>query len=160
MVSPLRCAAFQDGRAAGGTLADRRPHDLKTAAQAGERGHMLAIDTGATMGLLFGGALCQIIHKCSWQEKICGGASGWLTPGFLAALPIAFHCFSLGILAAYCPLSSLIFMRFCPAPGLLQVSHSGFPTSFSTASLHGSCVRPSLCERISNGSDFRLLPFV
>ena len=160
MVAPLRCAAFQDGRAAGGTLADRRPHDLKTAAQAGERGHMLAIDTGATMGLLFGGALCQIIHRCSWQEKICRGASGWLAPGFLAALPIAFHCFSLGLWAAYCPLSSLIFMRFCPVPGLLQVSRSGFPTSFSTASLHGSCVRSSLCERISNGSDFRLLPFV
>ena len=121
MVAPLWCATFQDGRAAGGTLADRRPHDLKTAAQADERGHMLAIDTGAIMGLLFWGALCQIIHKCSWQEKICGGASGWLTPGFLAALPIAFHCFSLGLWAAYCPLSSLIFMRFCPALGFPQL---------------------------------------
>ena len=51
------------------------------------------------------------------SEKIYGGASGWLAPGFLAALPIAFHCFSLGLWAAYCSLSSLIFMRFCPALG-------------------------------------------
>ena len=57
------------------------------------------------------------ISQMFLSEKICGGASGWLTHGFLVALPIAFHCFSLGLWAAYSRLSVLIFMRFCPALG-------------------------------------------
>ena len=55
MVAPLWCATYQDGRPAGGILATRWPHDLITIWYIQiERGHLLAIDTGAMMGLLLG----------------------------------------------------------------------------------------------------------
>ena len=68
MAVPLRYAGYQDGRTAGGIHAERRPHDLINTSQTSGAA-CLAIDTGAMMGLLFGGALCQTIHKCSYRKK-------------------------------------------------------------------------------------------
>ena len=94
---------------------------------------MPAIDACAMMGLLLGVHYVKDFTNVPIAKNLRSGF-GWLTWGFSVALPYAFHCFSLGLWAAFSHLSGLIIMRFCPALVFHMFFHI-FPVWLLCASL-------------------------
>ena len=89
------------------------------------------------------------ISQMFLEQKIYGDGFRLAHLGLFGCLIACFPLLFPGIIGGLLPSYLSYFYAILP--------RSWFPTAFSTASLHGSCVRPSLCECISNGSDFRLL---